>query len=125
MYSRVPLATIPLPKVSDIFLKYHHHMSKQIHMGHLPFIHRYSKVLFIKILHLSYCIFLYTVYTQRWLFEKCLFHSFSPYQDNKTPLYVASENGYHDGVKTLLGAGADVNIARYHVSDGIFYFCTI
>ena len=31
------------------------------------------------------------------------------YQDNKTPLYVASENGHHDVVQSLLAAGADVN----------------
>ena len=65
------------------------------------------------------------MYAQRWLFEKCLFHSFTPYQYNTTPLYVASEKGHHDVVQILLGAGADVNIARSYVSDVIFYFCTI
>ena len=68
---------------------------------------------------------LYTVYTQRWLFEKCLFHSFTPYQDNTTPLYVASQKGYHDVVQTLLGAGADVNIARSYVSDAMFRYCSM
>ena len=38
-------------------------------------------------------------------------------QDNATPLYVASRNGHHDAVQTLVGAGADVNIARSDVSD--------
>ena len=43
------------------------------------------------------------------------------YQNNATPLYIASQNGHHDVVKTLLGAGADVNIARSDVSHVIFY----
>ena len=47
-----------------------------------------------------------------------LFRSFTPYQDNTTPLYVASQNGHHDVVQTLFGAGADVNIARSVVSGG-------
>ena len=42
------------------------------------------------------------------------------YQYNTTPLYVASEKGHHDVVQTLLGAGADVNIARSDVSGGMF-----
>ena len=46
-----------------------------------------------------------------------LFYSFTPYQNNVTPLYVASQNGHHDVVQTLVGAGADVNIARSDVSD--------
>ena len=46
-----------------------------------------------------------------------LFYSSTPYQNNMTPLYVASENGHHDVVQTLVGAGADVNIARSDVSD--------
>ena len=39
------------------------------------------------------------------------------YQDNATPLYVASQNGHHDVVQSLLGAGAEVNIATSDVSD--------
>ncbi|KAL5509646.1 hypothetical protein EMCRGX_G005046 [Ephydatia muelleri] len=39
-------------------------------------------------------------------------------RDNATPLYLASQNGHHDVVQTLLGAGADVNIATSDVSDG-------
>ena len=117
----MPLATISLPKVSDIFIKYHHHMIKQIHLGHLPFTHTYSKVLSIK-----YCIYatvyFYVLYIH---IENCLFHSFTPYQYNTTPLYVASLKGHHDVVKTLLGAGADVNITRSDVSEVIFYFCCI
>ena len=34
-----------------------------------------------------------------------------------TPLYVASYEGHHDVVQTLLGAGAGVNIATSDVSD--------
>ena len=36
---------------------------------------------------------------------------------NVTPLYAASQEGHHDVVQTLLGAGAGVNIARSDVSD--------
>ena len=42
--------------------------------------------------------------------------TFIPYQDNTTPLYVASVGGHHDVVQSLLGAGADVNTARSDVS---------
>ena len=40
-------------------------------------------------------------------------------QNNTTPLYVASEKGDHDGVQRLLGACADVNVARSDVSDEV------
>ena len=39
------------------------------------------------------------------------------YQDNTTPLYAASRKGHHEVVQSLLGAGAEVNIARSDVSD--------
>ena len=39
------------------------------------------------------------------------------YQDNRTPLFVASWKGHHDVVQSLLGAGAEVNTARSGVSD--------
>ena len=48
--------------------------------------------------------------------------SFIPYQNNTTPLYVASQEGHHDVVKTLLGAGADVNVTTSDVSDVIYYY---
>ena len=52
-----------------------------------------------------------------------LFYSFTPYQDNATPLYVASRKGHHDVVQTLVGAGADVNIAT-SVSDMVLHVCS-
>ena len=61
---------------------------------------------------------LYMCYMKSVCFD--LFCSFSPYQDNKTPLFVASEKGDRNEVKRLLGAGADVNIARSSVSDLMF-----
>ena len=45
-----------------------------------------------------------------------LFHSFTPYQINATPLYMACENGHQDIVQWLLGVVADVEIARSNVS---------
>ena len=39
------------------------------------------------------------------------------YQVNATPLCVASQGGHHDVVQSLLGAGAEVNIAALNVSD--------
>ena len=50
-----------------------------------------------------------------------VFCSFTSYQDNVTPLYVASEKGHHDVVQTLLGARADVNIAESAVSHVMLY----
>ena len=37
---------------------------------------------------------------------------------------MASKKGQHDVVKTLLGAGADVNITRSNVSDAMSYYYT-
>ena len=54
-----------------------------------------------------------------------LFSSFTPYQGNFTPLYVASEKGHHDVVQSLLGAGADMNIATLRVSDVNIYMYTV
>ena len=39
------------------------------------------------------------------------------YQTKATPLHAASQNGHHDVVQSLLGAGAEVNIAKSDVSD--------
>ena len=36
---------------------------------------------------------------------------------------MASQEGFHDVVQTLLGEGTDVNITRSDVSDVIFYYC--
>ena len=49
-----------------------------------------------------------------------LCYSLTHYQENQTPLYVASGKGHHDVVQTLLEGGADVNIATY-VSDSSLY----
>ena len=39
-----------------------------------------------------------------------VFCSFTSCQNYASPLHVASQNGHHDVVQALLGAGADVNI---------------
>ena len=49
-----------------------------------------------------------------------MFCFFNPYQVNLTPLYVASQQGHHGVVLSLLGAGADVNIVSSNVSDVMF-----
>ena len=51
-----------------------------------------------------------------------MFCSMSSYQNNVTPLYMASKNGHNDVVQTLLGAGAAVNIASSGVSHVMFYY---
>ena len=51
-----------------------------------------------------------------------VFCTLTSYQDNVTPLYVASEKGHHDVLQTLLGAGANVNIATSDVSHVMLYF---
>ena len=48
------------------------------------------------------------------------FKVFIPYQDNTTPLFMASQEGHQDVVQSLLGAGADVNTATSDVSNFIF-----
>ena len=51
----------------------------------------------------------------------CMSPFFIPFQNNATPLFVASQKGYHDVVQSLLGAGADVNTATSDVSNHILY----
>ena len=41
------------------------------------------------------------------------------YQYNATPLFAASEKGHHDVVQSLLGAGAEVNIALMQSVSGV------
>ena len=58
------------------------------------------------------------------MYEQCMFIMFcffNPYQDNRTAVFVAGENGHHGVVLSLLGVGADVNIAASDVSDVMFY----
>lgn len=48
------------------------------------------------------------------------------YQNNETPLYAASQEGQHGVVQTLLGAGANVNTARFDVRNVTFnYFMNV
>ena len=55
----------------------------------------------------------------KWLYDKWYL---TYYQDNATPLFVASQGGHDDVVKTLLGAGADVNTTTSVVSDVMFSY---
>ena len=61
-------------------------------------------------------------YIQFQVFDTCIFSFIL--QDNSTPLYAASFHCNHDVVKTLLAAGANVNIAKSDVSY-IFYYITL
>ena len=47
-------------------------------------------------------------------------YQFTAYQDNATPLFIASQSGHNDVVKILLGAGADLNTAMA-VSEILYY----
>ena len=61
------------------------------------------------------------------MYEQCMFIMFcffNPYQDNTTAVYMASQEGHHGVVLSLLGAGADINIAASDVSDVMFLFMT-
>ena len=53
--------------------------------------------------------------------HKCILNVNLPYQDNNTPLNVASQEGHHDALGNLLGAVPDVNTATSDVSNDIFY----
>ena len=50
--------------------------------------------------------------------------AFTPNKVNATPLNAACGIGHHDVVQTLLGAGADVNIATSDVSYAMFHNIT-
>ena len=83
-------------------------MEMSFHDFHYP-----SSILFTFTQHANCC-------THAWGWLNCmfdLFYSFTPYQDNATPLYMASQEGHYDVVQTLVRAGADVNIATSDVSD--------
>ena len=54
-------------------------------------------------------IFIIRLYEKVYVFIFC---SFAPYQNNTSPLYMASQNGHNDVVQSLLSARADVNMAR-------------
>ena len=45
-------------------------------------------------------------------------------QINATPLFAASEKGHHDVVQSLLGAGADVNMALMPSVSGVMLMPT-
>ena len=64
---------------------------------------------------ISYAIYLLYTYFFFRLYEKVyvfIFCSFAPYQNNTSPLYMASQNGHNDVVQSLLRAGADMDMAR-------------
>ena len=61
------------------------------------------------------------VHLHLYMYLLICFCSFISYQDNATPLYVASQNGDLGVVQTLLEAGADVNISMSTVSLVMFY----
>ena len=62
------------------------------------------------------------MYTKMVKNKKCSICSFTSYQNDVTPLYMASQKGHRDVVKTLLEAGANVNIITSNVSDVMLYY---
>ena len=64
------------------------------------------------------CILAQMVYYVRHSDIELIVSYFTLCQGNRTPLYLASKNGHHDIVQSLLGSGADVNKLRMpSVSD--------
>ena len=91
----------------------------QIRLILMFFIHPPNMHLFPLYLSHSLLFFIFTFKFLSLLTCMCTCDAFVPSlltQNNSSPLFMASQKGHHDVVQTLLGAGADINIARFVVS---------